>query len=118
MEVTLEPPWWQRFGLTGLILVVMFSAFGFYLFDPPIQQSGSFVGQVNDIVLTEQPKTGFRQIALVKLTSGELVQARVLYVPNHSVATGDVVSLRKYKGMRSNRVKFVIDPTDQSFVPH
>ena len=116
MEETLEPRWWQKFGSTGLILVVASLICGFYLFDPPIQQSGSYIGQVRAIVLTEQPKIGFRQFALVRLTSGESVQAKVVYVPNHAVAVGDVVSLRKYEGMRSNRVKFVIDPTDQSSV--
>ena len=96
------------------MVVAALLACGFYLYDPPIEQSGAFVGQVRDVVLTEQPKTGFGQLAIVKLTNGDLVQATVSGGINHQLSVGDVVSLRKYKTLRRDRIRFTVVPDAQT----
>ena len=113
MEISLERRWWQRFGPLDLMIVAAFLACGIYLYDPTIEQPGTFVGEVRDVILTEQPKTGFKQLAVVKLTNGDLVQATISVGINRQISVGDVVSLRRYKTLRRDRIQFTVVPGTQ-----
>ena len=118
MEASLEPRWRQQFGLRGLLALFVVLFVATYAFDPPIQQPGIFIGQVRRVELNEQPKTGFRQSALVKLTTGEWVHAKVSADLNDEVSDGDVVTLVKYKSLRSNKLKFLIVPNTNQNAPN
>lgn len=117
MEASLEPRWWQKFGLRGLLALIAVLIVATYLFNPSIQQPGTFTGQVRSVEVTEHPKTGFRQLVLVKLTTGELIQARVSLDLNRPVSEGDVVTLVKYKAIGFHRQQFVIVPDNKSSAP-
>ena len=117
MEASLEPRWWQKLGLRGLLVLVAVLIVATYLFYPSIQQPGTFTGQVLSIEVTEHPKTGFRQLVLVKLTTGDLVQARVSLDRNRTISEGDVVTLAEYKTLGFHKRKFVIVPDIKSGAP-
>jgi hypothetical protein len=122
MEASLTPPWWKKLGLLGVLTVIGVLAGAAYIFDPPARELGSFSGHVLSITVTENPKTGFRQLAMVRLASGEVIQAAMPSTQRNVVPVGAHVTVYEFASLlfhkRTYRAELIALRPNNSFKPN
>jgi hypothetical protein len=92
-----------------------------YLFDPPAYSLNPVSGQVLSVLMTEHPKSGFRQILVVRLASGEVVQLPLPSGQLKGVMAGATVTVNEFRSLlfhkRSFRAEQIELRPNNSFKP-
>ena len=121
MQASLTPKWWQELGLLSSLAAMCVLAGAAYIFDPPARELGAFSGQVLSISMTESPKTGFRQFAMVRLASGKVIKAAIPSTHIGVVLVGTKITVHEFASLlfhrRSYRAEIIELRPNNAFKP-
>jgi hypothetical protein len=108
MQTSLQPVWWKRVPLLGIMLVGVVAA---WVFDPPSKPVGAHAGRIESFFPVHKDMDPSRSRARVELDSGHVVQADLLAA--HPLKVGDRVSLISYQSLVFHQISYEGKPASR-----